>query len=83
MLKTMPGKILWFPWKLQAVWTVTCHIKLMPNNFLGKKQQTKKNTIMKFDSVCITTKIHIKFLTFNAATRRIRITLYHMIIVVP
>ena len=32
ILKNMPVKI-WFPWKRQATWTVTCHIKLFPDNF--------------------------------------------------
>ena len=33
--KNMPLKI-WLPWKRQVTWTVTCHIKLLPDNFLKK-----------------------------------------------
>ena len=31
----MPVKI-WLPWKRQVMWTVTCHIKLLPENFWKK-----------------------------------------------
>ena len=32
ILKNIPVKI-WFQWKRQVTWTVTCHIKLFPVNF--------------------------------------------------
>ena len=31
----MPVKI-WLPWKRQVTWTVTCHIKLLPDKFWKK-----------------------------------------------
>ena len=36
-MKNMPVKIR-LPWKHQATWTVTCHIKLLPDNFQRKSQ---------------------------------------------
>ena len=35
ILKNMPFKI-WLPWKRQVTWTVTCHIKLLPDKFWKK-----------------------------------------------
>ena len=35
ILKNMPVKI-WLSWKRQVTWTVTCHIKLFPDNFYKK-----------------------------------------------
>ena len=32
IVKNMPVKI-WLPWKRQVTWTVTCHIKLLPDKF--------------------------------------------------
>ena len=32
ILKNMPVKIR-LPWKRQVTWTVTCHMKLFPDNF--------------------------------------------------
>ena len=34
-MKNMPVKI-WLPWKCQVTWTVTCHIKLLPDKVSKK-----------------------------------------------
>ena len=46
ILKNMLVKI-WLLWIRQVMWTVTCHIKLFPDNFLEK--------VAKFGSVCFIT----------------------------
>ena len=37
--KKLAGQI-WFPWKRQVTWTVTCHIKLLPDIFFRKKSRS-------------------------------------------
>ena len=47
ILKNMPIKIR-LPWKHQVMWTVTCHIKLLPDKFWKK--------VAKFGNVCFNIK---------------------------
>ena len=49
-LKKKPVKI-WSPWRRQVTWTVTCHIKLLPDNFLKKSPSLNK---LKNKEKCLT-----------------------------
>ena len=56
----MPVKI-WLPWKRQVTWTVTCHIKLLPDKFWKKSP-----SLVAFASILK------KLLTSKVAAGRIR-----------